>query len=182
MKPIKYRLMLGQLSTAQTDSLKVLASVMFYVGRRAAKSIPQILVCHQREKRWNGNDFFLLVDFTTWMGAFIIQWCRYWTNYQKFGNQIDYDHMWSKLFIFHRCPSQLSSIDLIKLSLRVWCEEYIRRIDGSFAKELRTWEWSLAYSFPSMLLFLLTTYLIVYSFFTLPHTNAFPDRFYCHDH
>jgi len=27
---------------------------------------------------------------------------------------------------------------LIKLSLRAWCEEYIRRIDESFGKELRT--------------------------------------------
>jgi hypothetical protein len=27
---------------------------------------------------------------------------------------------------------------LIKLSLRVWCEEYIRRIDASFGKQLRT--------------------------------------------
>lgn len=44
MKPIKYRLMLGQLSTIQTSSLKVLASVILYVGRRAAKTIPQILV------------------------------------------------------------------------------------------------------------------------------------------
>jgi hypothetical protein len=44
MKPIKYRLLLGQLPNTQTESLKVLASVMFYVGRRAAKSIPQILV------------------------------------------------------------------------------------------------------------------------------------------
>jgi hypothetical protein len=30
------------------------------------------------------------------------------------------------------------SHDLIKLSLRVWSEEYIRRIDESFGKELRT--------------------------------------------
>ncbi len=27
---------------------------------------------------------------------------------------------------------------LIKQSLRIWCEEYIRRIDESFGKELRT--------------------------------------------
>lgn len=46
MKPIKYRLMLGQLTNPQTASLKVLATIMFYVGRRAAKTIPQILVCN----------------------------------------------------------------------------------------------------------------------------------------
>ncbi len=41
---------------------------------------------------------------------------------------------------------------LIKLSLRVWCEEYIRRIDASFGKELRTWICSLTYSQLSNLL------------------------------
>lgn len=51
MKPIKYRLILGQLTDTQTASLKVLASVMFYVGRRAAKSVPQILVCNKNEKK-----------------------------------------------------------------------------------------------------------------------------------
>ena len=49
MKPIKYRLMLGQLTDTQSDNLKVLASVMFYVGRRVVKSIPQILVCNKEK-------------------------------------------------------------------------------------------------------------------------------------
>jgi hypothetical protein len=56
MKPVKYRLMLGQLTNTQLASLKVLASVFFYVGRRAAKSIPQILVCNKNHLKT--NNFF----------------------------------------------------------------------------------------------------------------------------
>jgi hypothetical protein len=43
---------------------------------------------------------------------------------------------------------------LIKLSLRVWSEEYIRRIDESFGKELRTWIWSLTYYYFSFSIWL----------------------------
>jgi len=42
--------MLGELTNNQTASLKVLASVMLYVGRRVAKSIPQILVYNIKKK------------------------------------------------------------------------------------------------------------------------------------
>jgi hypothetical protein len=42
--------------------------------------------------------------------------------------------MRSKLFLFF--SNALSY--LIKQSLRMWCEEYIRRIDQNFGKELRT--------------------------------------------
>jgi hypothetical protein len=62
MKPIKYRLILGQLSNTQTDSLKVLASVMFYVGRLAVKSTPRILVCNKKK---DVNQFFLFIGFAT---------------------------------------------------------------------------------------------------------------------
>jgi len=51
IKPIKYRLMLGQLTSAQSASLKVLASVMLYVGRRAVKSTPQILVRDRKKEK-----------------------------------------------------------------------------------------------------------------------------------
>jgi len=63
MKPIKYRLILGQLSNTQTDSLKVLASVMFYVGRLAVKSTPHILVCNK--KKYVNQLFFLFIGFAT---------------------------------------------------------------------------------------------------------------------
>lgn len=66
MKPIKYRLMLGQLSAIQTSSLKVLASVILYVGRRAAKTIPQILVCDQMPNKGEPNsENFFSIGFTT---------------------------------------------------------------------------------------------------------------------
>jgi len=44
IKPIKYRLLLGQLSDVQSDNLKILASIMFYVGRRTIRSSPGIFV------------------------------------------------------------------------------------------------------------------------------------------
>ncbi len=129
--------MLGQLTNNQTDSLKVLASVMLYVGRRAAKSIPQILVCHRRKEKT--NQYFFCSPQTLpheWELSLycdadiepiiqhpeiksIITTC-----------EVSYlDQYIDKYFLF---------FDFIKLSLRVWCEEYIRRIDESFGKALRT--------------------------------------------
>ncbi len=52
--------MLGELTNNQTASLKVLASVMLYVGRRVAKSTPQILVCNKEKKEKEMNIFFLI--------------------------------------------------------------------------------------------------------------------------
>jgi hypothetical protein len=43
--------MLGELTNNQTASLKVLASVMLYIGRRVVKPTPQILVCNRKIKR-----------------------------------------------------------------------------------------------------------------------------------
>ena len=50
IKPIKYRLVLGELTAKQSANLKVLASVLLYVGRRAVNSMSQILVRHEKEK------------------------------------------------------------------------------------------------------------------------------------
>lgn len=61
MKPIKYRLILGQLSPTQSSSLKVLASIMLYVGRRVAKSIPQMLVCHENESLRSSIEHFFFI-------------------------------------------------------------------------------------------------------------------------
>ncbi|CAF2650945.1 unnamed protein product [Rotaria sp. Silwood2] len=100
IKPIKYRFMLGELTTNQAASLKVLASVMLYVGRRAVKSIPQILTLpHEWESSlYSDTDIEPIIQ-----------------------------HAEIK-----------SIITTCELSLRVWCEEYIHRIDASFGKELRT--------------------------------------------
>ena len=64
MKPIKYRLLLGELSNAQTASLKVLATVIFYVGRRAVKSNPHILVCNKKQEK-RQLDFYFLIALAT---------------------------------------------------------------------------------------------------------------------
>ena len=45
IKPIKYRLILGQLQSNQSVNLKILASVMLYLGRRTAGPKSHILVC-----------------------------------------------------------------------------------------------------------------------------------------
>ena len=139
MKPIKYRLLLGQLSPTQNSSLKVLASIMLYIGRRAAKTIPQILVCNEHTPSLSFLSFSLqalphelalslhsdadiqaIVENAEIKS--ILTTC-----------EVGYFSLISlSLFLF------INAIDSIKLSLRVWCEEYIRRIDGSFARELRT--------------------------------------------
>ncbi|CAF0753356.1 unnamed protein product [Rotaria sp. Silwood1] len=100
IKPIKYRFMLGELTTNQAASLKVLASVILYVGRRAVKSIPQILTLPHE---WESS---LYSD----------------TDIEPIIQQAEIK----------------SIITTCELTLRVWCEEYIRRIDASLGKELRT--------------------------------------------
>ncbi|CAF2052016.1 unnamed protein product [Rotaria magnacalcarata] len=100
IKPIKYRFLLGELPTNQSASLKVLASVIFYVGRRAVKSISQILALPHE---WESS---LYSD----------------TDIEPITQHAEIK----------------SIITTCELSLRVWCEEYIRRIDASFGKELRT--------------------------------------------
>ncbi|CAF3539007.1 unnamed protein product [Adineta steineri] len=99
-KPIKYRLLLGQLTPTQSASLKVLASILFYVGRRAVKSSPQILALPHEWSYSLYNDASI------------------------------------KPIIQH---SEIKPIiTKCEQSLRVWCEQYIRRIDASFGKELRS--------------------------------------------
>ncbi|CAM2713429.1 unnamed protein product [Rotaria socialis] len=100
IKPIKYRFLLGELPTNQAASLKVLASVILYVGRRAVKSISQIL-------------------------ALPHEWAP--SLYSDTDIEPITQHAEIK-----------SIITTCELSLRVWCEEYVRRIDASFGKELRT--------------------------------------------
>ncbi|UJR35904.1 hypothetical protein I4U23_028647 [Adineta vaga] len=98
-KPIKYRLLLGQLTPNQAASLKVLASVIFYVGRRAVKSHPQILSLPQEWSLSLYNDAAI------------------------------------KPIVQH---SEIKPIiAMCEQSLRTWAEQYIRRIDQSFGKELR---------------------------------------------
>ncbi|UJR10133.1 hypothetical protein I4U23_014352 [Adineta vaga] len=99
IKPIKYRLILGQLTSSQSTSLKVLSSVMLYLGRRTAGSKSEILAVPQEWK------FSLYTD-----------------------EEI-------QAIIQH---SEIKSIiNTCEQSLRMWCKEYIRRIDESFGKELR---------------------------------------------
>ncbi|CAF4565927.1 unnamed protein product, partial [Rotaria socialis] len=50
LKPVKYRFILGHLTPNESISLKVLASVIFYIGRRAVGSKSQLLVCHRKEE------------------------------------------------------------------------------------------------------------------------------------
>jgi len=74
IKPIKYRLVLGQLTPSQSASLKVLSSVMLYLGRRTAGPNSQILVCNKtkvnelliifihRLCRMNGNFHYIVMQ------------------------------------------------------------------------------------------------------------------------
>jgi len=59
--------MFGQLSQNQSINLKILASVMLYIGRRAAVPKFQILVYHKIEEMDNIflYFFFFLIGFTT---------------------------------------------------------------------------------------------------------------------
>ncbi|CAF1128025.1 unnamed protein product [Rotaria sordida] len=100
IKPTKYRFILGELPKNQLVSLKVLASVIFYIGRRAVKSSSQILTLpHEWESSlYSDTDIEPIIQ-----------------------------HAEIK-----------SIITTCEQSLRDWCEDYIRRIDASFGKELRT--------------------------------------------
>jgi hypothetical protein len=51
IKPIKYRLILGQLKFNQAVGLKILASVILYIGRRVAGPKSQALVCHKKQMK-----------------------------------------------------------------------------------------------------------------------------------
>ena len=51
IKPIKYRLLLGQLTASQAANSKVLASVILYVARRAVGVAPSILVRQGKRTR-----------------------------------------------------------------------------------------------------------------------------------
>ncbi|CAM4822853.1 unnamed protein product [Rotaria magnacalcarata] len=100
LKPVKYRFILGHLTPNESISLKVLASVIFYIGRRAVGSKSQLLALPHEWQLSLHTD----ADIET-----IIQ------------------------------HSEINSIiNTCEKSLRMWCEEYIRRIDASFGKELRT--------------------------------------------
>jgi hypothetical protein len=44
LKPIKYRLLLGELTPHQSANSKVLASMIFYIGRQAASVHSHVLV------------------------------------------------------------------------------------------------------------------------------------------
>ncbi|CAF0857596.1 unnamed protein product [Rotaria sordida] len=100
IKPTKYRFILGELPKNQLVSLKVLASVISYIGRRAVKSSSQILTLpHEWESSlYSDTDIEPIIQ-----------------------------HAEIK-----------SIITTCEQSLRDWCEDYIRRIDASFGKELRT--------------------------------------------
>ncbi|CAF2525734.1 unnamed protein product [Rotaria sp. Silwood2] len=99
LKPVKYRLILGHLTSHQSANLKVLASVMLYIGRRAVGSKSHILPLPHE---WH------LSLYTDLDIEAIIQ-----------HSEIN------------------STINTCEQSLRMWCEEYIRRIDANFGKELR---------------------------------------------
>ncbi|CAF3561273.1 unnamed protein product [Adineta steineri] len=99
IKPIKYRLILGQLTENQSISLKVLSSVLFYLGRRTVRPKSQILTLPHEWKLslYTDRDIEPIIE-----------------------------------------HSEIKSIlSTCEQSLRMWCEEYIRRIDKSFGKELR---------------------------------------------
>ncbi|CAM4878265.1 unnamed protein product [Rotaria socialis] len=99
LKPVKYRFILGHLTPNESISLKVLASVIFYIGRRAVGSKSQLLALPHE---WQLS-LYTDADIET-----IIQ------------------------------NSEINSIiNTCEESLRMWCEEYIRRIDANFGKELR---------------------------------------------
>ncbi|CAF0970934.1 unnamed protein product [Rotaria sp. Silwood1] len=99
LKPVKYRLILGHLTSNQSINLKVLASVMLYIGRRTVGSKSHILPLPHE---WQLS-LYTDIDIET-----IIQ------------------------------HSEINSIvNTCEQSLRIWCEEYIRRIDANFGKELR---------------------------------------------
>jgi hypothetical protein len=130
--------MTGELTNNQTASLKVLASVMLYVGRRVAKSIPQILVCNIKKIKRKKLMFFFLNRLCHMNGKLhyiVMQILNQLFNNRK-SNQL-LQHVKYIIYISFYYYTYFFFY-LIKLSLRVWCEEYIRRIDASFGKELRT--------------------------------------------
>ncbi|CAF1118617.1 unnamed protein product [Rotaria sordida] len=99
LKSIKYRLTLGHVTSNQSINLKVLASVMLYIGRRAVGTKAHIL-------------------------ALPHEW--------QLSLYTDRD---IEAIIQH---SEINSIiNTCEQSLRMWSEEYIRRIDANFGKELR---------------------------------------------
>ena len=60
IKPVKYRLILGQLKPNQSASLKVLASIILYIGRRVVGGKSQMLVCFAKILQWNiPKSFFI---------------------------------------------------------------------------------------------------------------------------
>ncbi|CAF1206699.1 unnamed protein product [Rotaria sordida] len=99
LKSIKYRLTLGHVTSNQSINLKVLASVMLYIGRRAVGTKSHML-------------------------ALPHEW--------QLSLYTDRD---IEAIIQH---SEINSIiNTCEQSLRMWSEEYIRRIDANFGKELR---------------------------------------------
>ncbi|CAF0908494.1 unnamed protein product [Adineta ricciae] len=99
VKPIKYRLVLGQITSSQSTSLKVFSSVLLYLGRRAAGTKSQLIALPNEWKLslYTDADIQSIIE-----------------------------------------NSQIKSImNTCEHSLRIWCKEYVRRIDESYGKELR---------------------------------------------
>ncbi|CAF1679146.1 unnamed protein product, partial [Adineta ricciae] len=90
---------IGQITSSQSMSLKVLSSVLLHLGRRAAGTKSQLIALP--------NEWKLSLYTDVDMESIIAN-------------------------------SQIKSImNTCEHSLRIWCKEYVRRIDESYGKELR---------------------------------------------